>query len=94
MMLLKFIYSQKTFNIFCRIRMNFLNHMEEWHVQASDRAESVVIAKVNHIYTMLYEPQKTFSKFKISWLFIAIKVLDSELLIEMPYLLTVRGVEQ
>lgn len=42
--------------------MNFLNHMEEWHVQASDRAESVVIAKVNHIYTMLYEPQKTFSK--------------------------------
>lgn len=51
--------------------MNFLNHMEEWHVQASDRAESVVIAKVNHIYTMLYEHQKTFSKSKISWLFIA-----------------------
>lgn len=46
MMFLKFIYSQITF-FFFRIRMNFLNHMEEWHVQASDRAESVVIAKVS-----------------------------------------------
>lgn len=29
--------------------------MEEWHVQASDRAESVVIAKVSQIYTILLE---------------------------------------
>lgn len=26
--------------------MNFLNHMEQWDIQASERAESVVIAKV------------------------------------------------
>lgn len=36
-----------------RIRMNFLNHMEEWHVQASDRAESVVIAKCEELNSEL-----------------------------------------
>ncbi|XP_061169622.1 coiled-coil domain-containing protein 180-like isoform X3 [Saccostrea echinata] len=36
-----------------KIRMNFLNHMEEWHVQASERAESVVIAKCEELNSEL-----------------------------------------
>lgn len=29
------------------IRMEFLEHLEEWKIQAMDRANSVVAAKVN-----------------------------------------------
>ena len=33
--------------IICRIRLNFLNHLEDWTEQAAERAASVVVAKVN-----------------------------------------------
>nr|XP_022322516.1 coiled-coil domain-containing protein 180-like isoform X3 [Crassostrea virginica] len=36
-----------------KIRMNFLNHLEEWHVQATERAESVVIAKCEELNSEL-----------------------------------------
>ena len=35
------------FFFFCRIRLNFLNHLEDWTEQAAERAASVVVAKVN-----------------------------------------------
>ena len=35
---------------YCRIRINFLNHLEEWTEQASERAQSVVVAKVNSFH--------------------------------------------
>jgi hypothetical protein len=34
---------------FFRIRMNFLNHLEEWTEQATDRSESVVVSKVSFV---------------------------------------------
>ena len=33
--------------LYCSIRMEFLEHLEEWKIQAMDRANSVVAAKVN-----------------------------------------------
>ncbi|XP_056009695.1 coiled-coil domain-containing protein 180-like isoform X3 [Ostrea edulis] len=36
-----------------KIRMNFLNHMEQWDIQASERAESVVIAKCEELNSEL-----------------------------------------
>ena len=32
--------------LFCSIRMEFLEHLEEWKIQAMDRTNSVVAAKV------------------------------------------------
>ena len=33
--------------LYCSIRMEFLEHLEEWKIQAMDRANSVVAAKVD-----------------------------------------------
>ena len=38
----------------CRIRMNFLDHLDEWIEQAMDRASSVVAAKVICFLLWLY----------------------------------------
>ena len=39
----------KLFSVFSRIRMNFLDHLEEWTEQAAERASSVVVAKVHFL---------------------------------------------